>query len=97
MKNRKINLSPSQLLILIFFLSIFIGALLLKLPLAATKPMSLINALFTATSAMTVTGLAVVDTGTNFYAIRTACDCFINSIGRIRDYVFCCSGIYRVR
>ncbi|KAA9021132.1 TrkH family potassium uptake protein [Niallia endozanthoxylica] len=66
MNHRKINLSPSQLLILIFLVSIAIGGLLLKLPFATTKSISLIDALFTATSAMTVTGLAVVDTGTAF-------------------------------
>ena len=66
MKYRKINLSPSQLLILIFFVSISIGTVLLKLPFATTKPISFTNALFTATSAMTVTGLAVADTGTAF-------------------------------
>ncbi len=63
MDYRKINLSPSQLLILIFFVSILIGTGLLMLPFATSEPIHFIDALFTATSAMTVTGLAVVDTG----------------------------------
>ncbi|WP_428911829.1 TrkH family potassium uptake protein [Niallia sp. Krafla_26] len=66
MNHRKINLSPSQLLILIFLVSIGIGSMLLKLPIATTEPIRYIDALFTATSAMTVTGLVVVDTGTTF-------------------------------
>ncbi|UZW67987.1 TrkH family potassium uptake protein [Priestia flexa] len=45
---------------------IIIGALLLMLPFSTTEPISWIDALFTSTSAMTVTGLAVVDTGTRF-------------------------------
>lgn len=36
------------------------------LPFSTTEPISWIDALFTSTSAMTVTGLAVVDTGTRF-------------------------------
>ncbi|RTR36171.1 Ktr system potassium transporter B [Robertmurraya yapensis] len=63
MDYRKVNLSPSQLLIVIFFVSILIGTGLLMLPFATTEPIHFIDALFTATSAMTVTGLAVVDTG----------------------------------
>lgn len=63
MKYKKyINLSPYQLLIVIFMFFIFVGALLLKLPFATTEAISWIDALFTSTSAMTVTGLIVVDT-----------------------------------
>lgn len=39
---------------------------MLKLPFATTDQISILNAFFTATSAMTVTGLIVVDTGTAF-------------------------------
>ncbi|MCI4140163.1 Ktr system potassium transporter B, partial [Bacillus vallismortis] len=49
-----------------FLLTIIIGAGLLMLPISAVKPLSCIDALFTAASATTVTGLAVVDTGTEF-------------------------------
>jgi trk system potassium uptake protein len=43
------------------------GTLLLSLPLArGGEPVSLLDALFTATSAVCVTGLTVVDTGTRF-------------------------------
>ncbi len=66
MKMRSIKLNPSQLLILVFFVSIMVGTILLKLPFATTHYIRWVDALFTATSAMTVTGLVVVDTATEF-------------------------------
>lgn len=67
----KINLrrtffNPAQLFILSFLFTILIGSFLLILPHATYKGISYIDALFTATSAVCVTGLTVVDTGTNF-------------------------------
>jgi len=47
-----------------FLLLIIIGTLLLKLPFATTQPITWTDALFTATSATTVTGLSVFDIGT---------------------------------
>lgn len=48
-------------------LTILLGTLLLKLPLAHEgQPISWLDALFTATSAVCVTGLTVVDTGAHF-------------------------------
>ncbi|MBK6902721.1 MAG: potassium transporter [Saprospirales bacterium] len=49
-----------------FAIVILIGSFLLTLPLATTTGISYIDALFTSTSAVSVTGLAVVDTGTTF-------------------------------
>lgn len=66
MKNGIINLNPSQLLIVVFAVFISLGTILLKLPFATENTISWLDALFTATSAMTVTGLAVVDTETAF-------------------------------
>lgn len=66
MKYRNIDLSPSQLIVFIFILFILIGSAFLTLPFATTVPISYLDALFTTTSAMTVTGLAVADTGTTF-------------------------------
>jgi len=59
-------LNPAQLFVLSFSLIILIGSLLLMLPKATHEGISFINALFTATSAVCVTGLAVVDTGQYF-------------------------------
>jgi trk system potassium uptake protein len=59
-------LAPSHLPILTFAGLILAGTLLLILPGASTGPgLSWVDALFTATSATCVTGLAVVDTGTD--------------------------------
>lgn len=66
MKNSTINLNPSQLLVLVFVVVISLGTILLKLPFATEDSITWLDALFTATSAMTVTGLVVVDTETAF-------------------------------
>ncbi|CAM3817688.1 TrkH family potassium uptake protein [Mesobacillus thioparans] len=66
MKKSVINLNPSQLLVLVFAVFITLGTILLKLPFATEDSITWLNALFTATSAMTVTGLAVVDTESTF-------------------------------
>jgi potassium uptake TrkH family protein len=62
------TLRPEQTLALSFLLLIFLGSLLLMLPNATVQPgsMPFLAALFTATSAVCVTGLAVVDTATYF-------------------------------
>lgn len=64
--NRVIQLPPSAVLVLVYLLLIVIGTLLLKLPAAAVAPTGWSEAVFTATSAVTVTGLVVVDTGAHF-------------------------------
>ncbi|QKS73337.1 Ktr system potassium transporter B [Paenalkalicoccus suaedae] len=60
------KLNPPQFLAVVFGLAILVGSVLLWLPIASTEPVRYIDALFTATSATTVTGLVVVDTGTVF-------------------------------
>ena len=49
-----------------FLFLMFFGAVLLMLPKATTENIRFIDALFTATSAVSVTGLVVVDTGSAF-------------------------------
>ncbi len=63
---RKKEMNPGQVLVLGFASVILIGAILLNLPIASQSGQSIgfINAIFTATSAVCVTGLVVVDTGT---------------------------------
>lgn len=63
--NREL-VNPAQLFIASFLVLIFAGTLLLMLPRAAHAEISFVDALFTATSAVCVTGLIVVDTGTYF-------------------------------
>lgn len=61
------NFSPARVLVLGFLAIIIAGAFLLMLPQATVgKGLSFIQALFTSTSAVCVTGLVVVDTGTTF-------------------------------
>ena len=61
------NMSPSLLLIVSFSGAILLGSLLLMLPFSTVSGhLSFVNALFTATSAVCVTGLIVVDTATYF-------------------------------
>ncbi|MGE5417390.1 MAG: TrkH family potassium uptake protein [Acidobacteriota bacterium] len=62
------GLSPSQFILLGFALVIIIGAILLTLPFSVRSGgfNNFIDALFTATTAVCVTGLVTVDTGT-FY------------------------------
>ncbi len=67
------GLRPHQLLILGFAGSIAVGAVLLRLPISSRgPPLSWTNALFTATSAVCVTGLVVVDTGGDLSAFGQA-------------------------
>jgi potassium uptake TrkH family protein len=63
---RGIRLHPAQAVVLGFGTTILIGTALLSLPIATATgaPASFIDALFTSTSAVCVTGLVVVDTPT---------------------------------
>jgi trk system potassium uptake protein TrkH len=59
------RLPPPLILSVLYALLIAGGAALLMLPAATTVPITWSDALFTATSAVTVTGLVVLDTGTH--------------------------------
>ena len=59
-------LNPAQLFVISFLSIIFLGSFLLMLPKATYHGISFIDALFTSTSAVCVTGLIVVDTATHF-------------------------------
>jgi trk system potassium uptake protein len=65
---KNIKLTPVRILAIGFAVVIFIGTILLSLPISSIdrKPTSFIDSLFTATSAVCVTGLAVLDTGTHW-------------------------------
>ncbi|WHZ00784.1 TrkH family potassium uptake protein [Neobacillus sp. YX16] len=68
-KGNLVSLHPAQILVLGFGTLILLGTLLFMLPIATYEKgrgLSFIDALFEATSAVCVTGLAVVDTGTTF-------------------------------
>lgn len=65
-KVKKSYLNPAQLFVLSFLIIIVIGGLLLMLPEATTGEIEFIDALFTSTSAVSVTGLACIDTGLEY-------------------------------
>lgn len=62
----KVQISPSLLFSLSFLFVILVGSGFLMLPNAQVIPLSYLDALFTSTSAVCVTGLIVVDTSTAF-------------------------------
>ena len=66
MERKSDRFTPAKVLVLGFAALIIIGAFLLILPISTHKGISFIDALFTTTSAVCVTGLVVVDTGTYF-------------------------------
>lgn len=63
---KRAQFNPAQLFILSFLSIILVGSLFLMLPNATYEGIGFIDALFTATSAVCVTGLIVVDTATHF-------------------------------
>jgi len=76
------RLHPATVLVLSFVLAIAVGAALLMFPAATVSgEMALIDALFTATSAVCVTGLIVVDTGRYFTAFGQAVILVLIQIG----------------
>ena len=60
LKNKIVNLSPPSMLALGFFSFIVMGTILLMLPVSHHGDLSFMTAFFTATSAVTITGLSVV-------------------------------------
>lgn len=80
--------NPAQLFIISFMTIIFFGALLLMVPNAAHERLSLLDALFTATSAVCVTGLIVVDTATYFTPYGQSIILFLIQIGGLGILTF---------
>ncbi|MFH2219125.1 MAG: TrkH family potassium uptake protein [Pseudomonadota bacterium] len=67
LRSRILKAHPTSLVLASFLLAIAVGAVLLMLPVSTkVGSIPLIDALFTATSAVCVTGLVVVDTGSYF-------------------------------
>ncbi len=65
-KNTFSRISPQQVLVGVFFIAILIGTGLLMLPYATTEGISFVDALFTSTSSVCVTGLIVKSTAADF-------------------------------
>ncbi|MCA9431616.1 MAG: ATPase [Candidatus Omnitrophica bacterium] len=79
---RILRMHPATIVLLSFLLTILVGALLLKLPISSTsEPLSWLDSLFTATSAVCVTGLIVVDTGEAFTFFGQCVILFLIQVG----------------
>lgn len=60
------TLSEAQIIVYSFMMILLPSTLMLMLPWFSISGLNFLDALFTATSALTVTGLGVIDTGTHF-------------------------------
>lgn len=81
-------LNPAQLFIISFLSIILLGAFLLMLPNATYTDISFLDALFTSTSAVCVTGLIVVDTGSYFTLFGQTIILFLIQIGGLGILTF---------
>ena len=89
-RKKRLPMSPERVFSMGFLGIILIGTLLLSLPIATVTrtPLSLFDALFTATSAVCVTGLVAVDTGTTFSAFGQAVLLLLIQVGGLGFMIF---------
>lgn len=85
---RRTMLNPAQLFIISFIGIILVGTFLLLLPKSTYTGISLIDALFTSTSAVCVTGLIVVDTGTHFTLLGQSIIMLLMQVGGLGILTF---------
>lgn len=88
LKYKRATLNPAQLFIISFIVIILLGSLLLQLPNATHHGISFLDALFTSTSAVCVTGLIVVDTGSYFTEFGQVIILFLIQIGGLGILTF---------
>ena len=75
---------PSRVLVFGFALAIVLGGLVLALPVSHRgEPVALLDAVFTAASAVCVTGLSVADTGTRFSGFGQAVILLLIQLGGV--------------
>ena len=82
------NMHPALAFVSTFLGIIILGAALLMLPHATYRGISFIDALFTSTSAVCVTGLAVLDTGKDFTFLGQVIILFLIQAGGIGILTF---------
>ena len=83
------HLSPTRIFVLSFAGVILTGTILLSFPISAAKiPLRLMDALFTSTSAVCVTGLVVVDTGKDLSTVGQVITLFLIQIGGLGIITF---------
>lgn len=93
MKNQfqePVKINPAAVIALSFLGMIFLGTALLELPMAAAdgERIRLLDALFTATSAVCVTGLTVLDTGKQFSLFGQGVILFLIQVGGLGIMTF---------
>ena len=77
------TLHPALVFVISFLVLIFIGTLILMLPNSTTNGISFVDALFTSTSAVCVTGLAVLDTSKDFSHVGQLAILFLIQCGAL--------------
>ena len=95
----RIMLNPAGTLLISFFMVIITGAFLLMLPAATpgTSHLDFLSALFTATSAVCVTGLSVIDVATELTAVGKVILILLVQIGGLGIMVFSFFGMLAFR
>ena len=87
-KQTKIKTSPTRILLIGMLVVIFIGTILLKMPISnkAGKNISIVDAFFTSTSAVCVTGLATKIPAEQFSTFGQIVLMCLIQIGALRIY-----------
>lgn len=81
-------LTPARTFVTSFAALILFGAMLLLLPFSSTRGLSLVDALFTATSAVCVTGLSVLDLGKDLSTVGQVVTLFLFQVGGLGIMTF---------
>ena len=76
---KKHKLNPTRTLVIGIVLIIFIGAIILSLPISNNKPIKFIDALFVSTTSVCVTGLTTVVIAEQFTLFRTSSNYAFNT------------------
>lgn len=82
--------NPSLLLSCSFLFFILIGSMVLMLPRFTTTPISYVDSLFVATSAVCITGLTPVDIASTFTPAGYIVLCFLFQVGALGVLTFTC-------
>lgn len=85
---KRTALNPAQLFVFSFLCLMLLGAIFLTFPNATKGGLSFVDALFTSTSAVCVTGLALVDTGSYFTFFGQGVLLFLIQVGGLGIMTF---------
>ena len=87
-RKQRFDMPPPAVLLMLYAVFVAAGAILLKLPFAAVAPTTWSEAIFTSASAVTVTGLVVVDTGSHFTVFGQVVVALLIQLGGLGLMVF---------